>query len=131
MLGIGIGTHIAHLGIGDGAGVHQLFQLHAGHHAGDVAGLICIISNNRYVILFIINILLLVIGTFMDMTPACLLFTPIFLPICQTLGMNTCLLYTSPRVLQQFVCLFHPQAGEICGKILIEALLKQTAEIYL
>ena len=37
----------------------------------------------------------------------------------------------SPRVLQQFFCLFHPQAGEICGKILIEALLKQTAEIYL
>ncbi|WP_124066794.1 TRAP transporter large permease [Clostridium sp. E02] len=47
------------------------------------------ISNNRYVILFIINILLLLVGTFMDMTPACLIFTPIFLPICQTLGMNT------------------------------------------
>ena len=47
------------------------------------------ISNNRYVILFIINILLLIIGTFMDMTPACLIFTPIFLPICQALGMNT------------------------------------------
>ncbi len=47
------------------------------------------ISSNRYVILFIINILLLIIGTFMDMTPACLIFTPIFLPICQTLGMNT------------------------------------------
>ena len=30
------------------------------------------ISNNRYVILFIINILLLIVGTFMDMTPACL-----------------------------------------------------------
>ena len=37
----------------------------------------------------IINILLLIVGTFMDMTPACLIFTPIFLPICQTLGMNT------------------------------------------
>ena len=47
------------------------------------------ISDNRYVILFIINILLLIIGTFMDMTPACLIFTPIFLPICQALGMNT------------------------------------------
>ena len=40
-------------------------------------------------ILFIINILLLIVGTFMDMTPACLIFTPIFLPICQALGMNT------------------------------------------
>ena len=47
------------------------------------------ISDNRYVILVIINILLLIVGTFMDMTPACLIFTPIFLPICQTLGMNT------------------------------------------
>ena len=35
------------------------------------------------------NILLLVVGTFMDMTPACLIFTPIFLPVCQALGMNT------------------------------------------
>lgn len=47
------------------------------------------ISSNRYVILFIINILLLLVGTFMDMTPACLIFTPIFLPVCQALGMNT------------------------------------------
>lgn len=47
------------------------------------------ISNNKYVILLMINIILLVVGTFMDMTPACLIFTPIFLPVCQTLGMNT------------------------------------------
>lgn len=47
------------------------------------------ISNNKYVILFMINIILLVVGTFMDMTPACLIFTPIFLPVCQSLGMNT------------------------------------------
>ncbi|MBT9778944.1 TRAP transporter large permease subunit [Clostridium sp. MCC353] len=47
------------------------------------------LSDNRYVILIIINILLLVVGTFMDMTPACLIFTPIFLPICQKLGMNS------------------------------------------
>lgn len=47
------------------------------------------ISNNKYVILLIINVLLLVVGTFMDMTPACLIFTPIFLPICQKIGMNT------------------------------------------
>ena len=47
------------------------------------------ISNNKYVILFIINIILLIVGTFMDMTPACLIFTPIFLPVCTALGMNT------------------------------------------
>ena len=47
------------------------------------------ISNSKYVIFFLINIILLVVGTFMDMTPACLIFTPIFLPICTALGMNT------------------------------------------
>lgn len=47
------------------------------------------ISDNKLVILFIINIILLIVGTFMDMTPACLIFTPIFLPVCTALGMNT------------------------------------------
>ncbi len=47
------------------------------------------VSNNSYVILLMINVILLVVGTFMDMTPACLIFTPIFLPVCQALGMNT------------------------------------------
>lgn len=46
------------------------------------------ISDNRYVILIIVNLLLLIVGTFMDMTPACLIFTPIFLPVCQQIGMH-------------------------------------------
>lgn len=51
------------------------------------AGLLAI-SSNKYVIFLLINVILLVVGTFMDMTPACLIFTPIFLPICTSLGMN-------------------------------------------
>ncbi len=47
------------------------------------------ISSNKYVIFLLINVILLVVGTFMDMTPACLIFTPIFLPVCTALGMNT------------------------------------------
>ena len=54
-----------------------------------ISGVMLGISNNKYVILFIINVILLIVGTFMDMTPACLIFTPIFLPICQAVGMNT------------------------------------------
>ncbi len=47
------------------------------------------ISNNPYVILLLINLILLFVGTFMDMTPAVLIFTPIFLPIVTTqLGMD-------------------------------------------
>lgn len=37
--------------------------------------------SNKYVIFLIINIILLIIGTFMDMTPAVLIFTPILLPL--------------------------------------------------
>ncbi len=46
------------------------------------------ISSNKYIILLIINIILLFVGTFMDITPAILIFTPIFLPVCQQFGMT-------------------------------------------
>lgn len=45
-------------------------------------------SDNPIVILLIINVALLVVGVFMDMTPALLIFTPIFLPIATDLGMD-------------------------------------------
>ena len=44
--------------------------------------------NNKFAIFLAINIILLVVGTFMDMTPAVLIFTPIFLPVVTTLGMD-------------------------------------------
>ena len=44
--------------------------------------------NNKFAIFLAINIILLIIGTFMDMTPAVLIFTPIFLPVVTTLGMD-------------------------------------------
>lgn len=47
------------------------------------------LSNNPFVILLIINLILLFVGIFMDMTPAVLIFTPIFLPVVVTqLGMD-------------------------------------------
>ena len=46
------------------------------------------ISSNPIVILMIINVLLLVVGIFMDMTPAVLIFTPILLPVVTALGMH-------------------------------------------
>lgn len=44
--------------------------------------------SNPIVILLIINIILLIIGIFMDITPAILIFTPIFLPIVTTFGVH-------------------------------------------
>lgn len=46
------------------------------------------ISENPIVILLAINLLLLIVGTFMDMTPAVLIFTPIFLPIATDIGID-------------------------------------------
>jgi tripartite ATP-independent transporter DctM subunit len=46
------------------------------------------ISHNRIIILLIMNMTLLVVGTFMDLTPAVLIFTPIFLPIATSLGLH-------------------------------------------
>lgn len=53
-----------------------------------ITNLLLGISDNKYIILLIINILLLIVGTFMDMTPAVLIFTPIFLPVVTSLGMH-------------------------------------------
>ncbi len=44
--------------------------------------------SNPFLIFLLINITLLVVGTFMDMTPAVLIFTPIFLPVVTALGMH-------------------------------------------
>ncbi len=53
-----------------------------------ISDLLLGISDNRIVILFIINLILLFVGIFMDMTPAVLIFTPIFLPVVVELGMD-------------------------------------------
>ncbi|PIB34248.1 hypothetical protein BFP72_01775 [Reichenbachiella sp. 5M10] len=46
------------------------------------------VSDNPIVILLLINIILLAVGIFMDMTPAVLIFTPIFLPVVETIGID-------------------------------------------
>ncbi len=54
----------------------------------DVTAALLSLSSNKFIILLIINIILLVVGVFMDMTPAVLIFTPIFLPVVTNLGLN-------------------------------------------
>jgi tripartite ATP-independent transporter DctM subunit len=67
------------------------------------------VSDNKIVILLIINLILLFVGIFMDMTPAVLIFTPIFLPVVTEMGMdpihfgivmvlNLCIGLTTPPV---------------------------------
>jgi len=67
------------------------------------------LTDSKLIILLLINILLLVVGTFMDMTPAVLIFTPIFLPVVTAMGvtplhfgimmiLNLCIGLTTPPV---------------------------------
>ncbi|MCG8555532.1 MAG: TRAP transporter large permease [Proteobacteria bacterium] len=46
------------------------------------------LSDDPIVILLIINVVLLLVGTFMDITPAILIFTPIFLPVAMDIGLD-------------------------------------------
>ena len=46
------------------------------------------ITDNQIIILLIMNVILLISGTFMDVTPAILIFTPLFLPVVKTFGMH-------------------------------------------
>ncbi|WP_291864836.1 TRAP transporter large permease subunit [Maribacter sp.] len=53
-----------------------------------ISSVLLTVSDNPIIILLIINLILLFVGIFMDMTPAVLIFTPIFLPIIEKLGMD-------------------------------------------
>ena len=46
------------------------------------------VTSSPVIILLIMNVILLVAGTFMDVTPAILIFTPLFLPVVKTFGMS-------------------------------------------
>lgn len=54
----------------------------------DITSGLLSISDNKIIILLLINLILLFVGIFMDMTPAVLIFTPIFLPIVEKLGID-------------------------------------------
>ena len=53
-----------------------------------ITNLLLGISSSKILIFIIMNIILLIIGTFMDLTPAVLIFTPILLPIAKNFGMD-------------------------------------------
>lgn len=53
-----------------------------------VASLIMMVADNKFLVLLIINIVLLIVGIPMDMAPAMLIFTPIFYPIVTELGVD-------------------------------------------
>ncbi len=46
------------------------------------------VTDNKYVLLLLINVLLLLLGTFMDMAPLILICTPILLPVVKAMGVD-------------------------------------------
>jgi tripartite ATP-independent transporter DctM subunit len=70
------------------------------------------VSDNPFVILLLINLVLLCVGVFMDMTPAVLIFTPIFLPVAVELGMSP-LHFGIMMVLNLCIGLCTPPVGSI------------------
>lgn len=87
------------------------------------------ISSNKYVIFLLMNVILLVIGMFMDITPAILIFTPIFLPIAQSFGM-TAIQFGVMLIFNMCMGNMTPPVGSVlfvgCGisKISIESVAK-------
>ncbi len=82
----GITTAIVMLLIGASSGMSWIMTM--ANIPQTVSAALLGLSDNPLVILLTINLLLLFVGTFMDMTPAVLIFTPIFLPVVANLGMN-------------------------------------------
>lgn len=99
------------------------------------AGLIGM-TDNPVVILLLINLILLVVGTFMDMTPAVLIFTPIFLPVVVELGIAP-LHFGIIMVLNLCIGLCTPPVGSVLflgcgiGETTIAKLVKPLLPFYL
>ena len=86
LLHTGITTAIVMLLIGASSGMSWIMTM--ANIPQTVSAALLGLSDNPIVILLTINLLLLCVGTFMDMTPAILIFTPIFLPVVVALGMH-------------------------------------------
>jgi len=94
------------------------------------------VSNNPIVILLIINLILLFVGVFMDMTPAVLIFTPIFLPVVMELGMDP-IHFGIVMVLNLSIGLCTPPVGSVLfvgcsvAKLSIDKVIKPLIPLFL
>jgi tripartite ATP-independent transporter DctM subunit len=93
------------------------------------------LTESKIIILLIINLILLVVGTFMDMTPAVLIFTPIFLPVALQLGIDP-IHFGIIMVLNLCIGLCTPPVGSVLfvgcsiGGTTITSLLKPLLPMY-
>jgi tripartite ATP-independent transporter DctM subunit len=94
------------------------------------------ISNDKYTFLLLINILLLVLGTFMDLAPMLLICTPIFLPVVKMFGIDP-VHFGMIMILNLGIGLLTPPVGPTLvvgcaiGKVSMEAVSKSIMIFYI
>src|SRR5262245_10016006 len=93
------------------------------------------ISENKYVFLLLVNILLLLLGTFMDLAPMLLICTPIFMPVIAKLGIDP-VHFGMIMILNLGIGLITPPVGPTLfvgcaiGKVTIEQVSKELWPFY-
>ena len=94
------------------------------------------VSDNKNVILMLINVLLLVLGCLLDMAPAILICTPILLPVMKNFGVDP-VHFGMIMMLNLGIGLCHPPVGSILfvgcavGKVRIEDVMREIWPFYL
>lgn len=94
------------------------------------------VSSDKYVFLLLINILLLVLGTFMDLAPMLLICTPIFLPVIKTFGIDP-VHFGIIMILNLGIGLLTPPVGPTMvvgcaiGKVTMEAMSRSIIVFYI
>ena len=94
------------------------------------------LSDNRYVILMCINVMLLLLGTIMDMAPLILILTPILLPVIVSVGVDP-VHFGMIMLVNLGIGLITPPVGAVLfvgaavGKVTIEATVKALLPFYL
>ena len=93
------------------------------------------LSDNKYVILLLINLMLLVLGCIMDMAPLILICSPILLPVCLSIGMNS-IQFGIMLIFNLAIGLCTPPVGNALfigcavGKRRLEDVVKQMLPLY-
>ena len=94
------------------------------------------IANDKYTLLLLINVLLLILGTFMDLAPMLLICTPIFLPIVKMFGVDP-VHFGMIMILNLGIGLLTPPVGPTLvvgcaiGKVSMEAVSKSIMVFYI
>lgn len=101
-----------------------------------VSELILSIADNKYMLLLLINIILLVLGTFMDLAPMLLICTPIFLPLIKQFGIDP-VHFGIIMILNLGIGLLTPPVGPTLavgcavGKVSMEAVSRSILPFYI